>query len=102
MQMIIESSYPDLEESLDDLFKDIDTFKKATHYKKIENTRHFTAGHIEKSVKRYYDTVQKLDGEEAASFISQFLKILNKALFLTRDYALVANKNQKEKSKDLD
>ena len=99
IQTIIESNYPKLKESLENLFNDIDTFKKATDYKKIENTRHYTAGHIEKSLKRYYDTIQKLDGEEAANFISQFLIVLNKALFLTGDYATLANKNQKEKIK---
>lgn len=102
IQMIIESSYPDLKESFKELLNDLVTFKNALDYKKIENTRHYTAGHIEKSLKRYYDTVQKLDGEEAANFISQFLKILNKALFLTRDYAVLANKIQQDKSKDLD
>ncbi|RNI25955.1 hypothetical protein [Rufibacter latericius] len=100
IQTIVESNYPDLEGSLKSLFQDIDAFKKATDYKKIENTRNYTAGHIEKSLKKYYDTAYKLDGEEAASFINQFLIILNKALFITRDYAVIANKNQKEKSRD--
>jgi hypothetical protein len=102
IQEIIKSSYPELEKGLEDLFQDIDNFKSSVDYKKIENTRHNTAGHIEKSLKRYFDTVQKLDGEEAANFISEFLKILNRALLLTRDYAVLANKNQKEKSKQLD
>jgi hypothetical protein len=102
IQTIIKSSYPELEKDLEDLFQDIDNFKSSADYKKIENTRHYTAGHIEKSLRRYFDTVQKLDGEEAAMFISEFLKILNKALFLTRDYAVLANKNQKEKSKQID
>lgn len=102
IQTIIESNYPGLKESLENLFNDIDTFKKATDYKKIENTRHYTAGHIEKSLKLYFDTIQKLDGAEAANFISEFLLILNKSLFLTRDFATLAYKNQKGKSKDLD
>ncbi|MBS1573040.1 MAG: hypothetical protein JST62_11645 [Bacteroidetes bacterium] len=102
IQTIIKGCYPELEKGLENLFQDIEKFKSSVDYKKIENTRHYTAGHIEKSLKRYFDTVQKLDGEEAASFISEFLKILNKALFLTRDYAALANKNQKEKSKEVD
>lgn len=102
IQMTIESGYPDLQESYNELLSDLDTFKTSPDYKKIELTRHYTAGHIEKSLKRYYDTVQKLDGEEAANFISLFLKILNKALFLTRDYAVLANKIQQDKTKDLD
>lgn len=101
VELTIEKHYPDLKESLKGLLEDIEYFKKATDYKKIETARHNTAGHIQKSLKKYFDTIHSLDGKEAGSFINQFLKILSKALFLTKDYAVLSNKNLDEKSADL-
>lgn len=98
VQKTIENKYQELNDDLKHLLKDIDDFRNAPTYNKISTTRHNIAGHIEDSLKIYYDTVKKLDGEEAGNIISQFMKILNKALNLTKDYAIIANNKQKEKS----
>lgn len=94
----IRNNYPDLQIDLEILLNDIDNFRNEEKYNKISTTRHTIAGHIEDSLKVYYDTVKELDGEEAGNLISAFLKILNRALFLTKDYSIIANARQKEKS----
>lgn len=99
IQLKIEEKYPSLLPNLNQLFHEIDTFKTTVNYNKIENTRHYTAGHIEKSLKKYYDTIFKLDGEEAALYISKFISILNLAAELTKNYSILANKEQLEKNR---
>jgi len=98
----VKRNFSALEADLQSLFDKIDTFRNDDKYKKISTTRHTIAGHIEDSLKVYYDAVMKLDGEEAGCLISKFLKILNKALFLTSDYAIMADVHQKEKSQVID
>lgn len=98
----IISNYSTLEADFQGLLNDIDNFRNDDKHKKISTTRHAIAGHIDDSIKVYYDTVKELDGEEAGYSISEFLKILNKALFLTKDYAVMANVRQNEKSRATD
>lgn len=100
IQKVIEIEYQELNDELKDLYKEIDDFRKAPSYNKISTTRHNIAGHIDNSLKLYYDTVKKLDGEEAGKLISDFMKILNKALNLTKEVAITANNKQKEKSQN--
>ena len=102
IQETIEIKYQELNDDLKDLFKDIDNFRNAPAYNKIATTRHNIAGHVEDSLKLYYDTVKELDGEEAGKLISEFMKILNKALNLTKEFAIKANNKQKEKSQIID
>jgi hypothetical protein len=102
VQQTIDSKYPLLKDRFHKALDSIDDFKIKNNYKKIETTRHFTAGHIEKSLKKYYDTIMNLDGEEAAKCINDFLKILNEFLDLSKDYAIQANKIQSEKRNEID
>lgn len=97
IQQAIENKYQELNNNLKDMLEDIDNFRDASTYEKISNTRHKTAGHIDDSLKLYYDTILELNGEEAGNLISEFLKILNKALNLTKEFATIANNRQKEK-----
>jgi hypothetical protein len=76
-------------------------FKNTSEYKKIIKVRHHTAGHIVDSLKRYYDTVKGLNGELAGKNIATFIKISNKALNLTKDYAILANDKSLEQGKDI-
>lgn len=101
VQNIIENKYPELTEDLKDLLTQIDSFRNSNNYLKILSTRHNIAGHIEDSLKLYFDIVKNLDGEEAAQLISIFLNILDKALLLTKNYAIKANIRQKEKSQHI-
>lgn len=101
VQLTIEKKYPTLEVNFHDLLNDIKIYKETVNYKKIEDTRHFTAGHIEKSLKKYYDTIINLDGEEAGNYIIHFLKILDKTSIFTKDYAVLSNNIIQEKSRNL-
>ncbi len=96
----IKNLYPSLKDRFTELMSEVDAFKKRPEYKKIEDTRHYTAGHIEKSLKKYYDTILDLDGETAGQNIKEFLKITGKALNLTKDYAALAHETQLKKSKE--
>ncbi|WP_313385208.1 hypothetical protein [Chishuiella sp.] len=90
----IENNYQELMDNLTDLYREIDYFRNNPSYNKISTTRHRIAGHIEDSLKIYFDTVKNLNGEEAGKLISEFLKILIKALNLTNELAILANKKQ--------
>ncbi|MFD0975412.1 hypothetical protein [Salinimicrobium gaetbulicola] len=98
----ITKDYPSLSKNLKELIEDIDKFKTSSEYKKIEKTRHHTAGHITDSLKRYYDRISDLDGEIAAKNIIEFMKISRKALDLTKDYAILANDRSVEKNKKIE
>ena len=102
VEQTIDAKYPILKDRFHRTLNNIECFKTKNNYKKIEDTRHFIAGHIEKSLKKYYDTIFNLDGEEAAKNISAFLIILNEMLEISKDYSIYANKVQMEKSKDVD
>lgn len=97
IKRILNDKYPLLNERFLKALNNIEVFKMKNNYKKIETTRHYTAGHIEKNLRKYYDTVKELNGEETAIVISEFLRILNEMLIITRDYVIYAN-NSLEKS----
>lgn len=101
IQITVENKYKELNDVLKNLYNEIDDFRNASTYNKISKTRHSIAGHIEESLKSYYDTVIELDGEEAGNLISEFMIILNKALNLTTDLAIAANNKQKEKNESV-
>ncbi|MCC9043300.1 hypothetical protein LNQ81_11520 [Myroides sp. M-43] len=101
VQITVENKYKELNDVLKNLYNEIDDFRNAPTYNKISKTRHSIAGHIEESLKSYYDTVKELDGEEAGNLISKFMNILNKALNLTTDLAIAANNKQKEKNESV-
>ncbi len=101
IELTIQKKYPTLSTTLKQLFDAIDHFKLTVDYSKIENNRHYTAGHIEKSFKKYYDTVSLLDGEEAAKFISIFIPIINMATDLTSKLVKLAYVKQSEKSEPI-
>lgn len=98
---VIENKYQGLNNELNDLYKDIDDFREAPTYDKIKETRNSTAGHIDDSLKSYYDTIIKLDGEEAGKLISIFIKILHKTLNLTKNLVTVSYNQEVEKHKNL-
>ncbi len=97
----IKNNYPSLTEDLAKLMEEIEEYRIKPYYIKIIKTRHNTAGHINKSLKIYYDTILDLDGEMAGQHIKEFLNVTTKALHITADYAVLANKVQKKKSNDL-
>ncbi len=92
VQQTIEKKYPILKERFNKVLELIDYFKANIDYKKIENTRHYAAGHIEKSLNLYYDTIFALDGEEAAQIILRFLNILSEMNIIITDYATFSRK----------
>jgi hypothetical protein len=86
VQLKIEKEYPALKDSFLDLISRINDFRTIVDYKKISNSRKYIAGHIEKSLKTYYDTALSLDGDEAGKYISKFLKILCEAMKIMQAY----------------
>lgn len=101
VQQKIDSKYPLLRDRFHLILDQIDEFKENHNYKKIENSRHYIAGHIEKSFKKYYDTVFDLDGDEAAKITSHFLKILEDMQVLMNEYTMYIIQMQKELNKCL-
>jgi len=51
VEQIIDAKYPILKDRFHRTLNNIECFKTKNNYKKIEDTRHFIAGHIEKSLK---------------------------------------------------
>jgi len=101
VQQKIDSKYPLLRDRFHLILNQIEEFKENHDYKKIENSRHYIAGHIEKSFKKYYDTVFDLDGEEAAKITIRFLKILEDMQILMNEYTVYIMQMQKELTKCL-
>lgn len=99
IQLTIEKKYPSLKSQFLEIISSIDNFKSTVDYKKIEDTRHHTAGHIEKSLKKYYDTILKLNVNEAGQYISDYLRLLDKVLIICKDYAILAKEREDEKQR---
>lgn len=101
IELTIYQKYPILRLTLKQLFDQIENFKVSVNYSKIENARHFAAGHIEKSLKKYYNSVSVLDAEETTKYISQFIPIINLAAELIAGIAKLAHLKKIEKSKEI-
>jgi hypothetical protein len=80
----------------------IDEFKRRPEFKKVENTRNYVAGHIDKNFKKYYDTVSSLDSQEASALIRDFILIINKMIKVTQLYSSTALKNTQNETKQGD
>lgn len=74
----------DLKEDLSKCNAKITNFRNSESYEILENVRHYAAGHINPSLKKYYDTVYKLDGEKAGLITQKFLEILSDILNLSQ------------------
>lgn len=93
--------YPEFTLQFSRVLEAITIFTSGEHYKKVQRVRHNIAGHIQHSLKTYYDIVIALNGEEAAKLVSEFLKILYQFFELLKDYSLLANKKANELSEAL-
>ena len=91
----------------------ITNFRNSEDYELIESVRHYTAGHIDKNFKLYYDTIISLDGEKSGQIVSKFMEILSDVLTLSQKVenrllkiyeskAEISTKELKEKLKQLE
>ena len=97
----IKNNYPSLSSDYEELMKDIADYKNNEEYKRIELTRHHTAGHIIENLKIYYDRVKELNGEVAGRKIAEFLIISRKTLNLINSYTLMANERSLKENQEL-
>lgn len=96
------SKYKSIGPDYTSCIKSIDNFKQRPEFKKIENTRNYVAGHIDKNFKKYYKTVSELDGQEASGLIRDFILIINKMLEVTQLYSSTALQNTLNKNDQID
>jgi len=95
----IRNKYPDLQDELREINKDIKDFRNQNkYYTEIYNIRNNIAGHISDDFELYYDTIIKFDGDETGKIVVKFLAIIRKLQnFLTK---IMMKERVKEKEFD--
>ncbi|SIT04307.1 hypothetical protein SAMN05421789_1227 [Kaistella chaponensis] len=83
-ESINSNNLKDLKTDLEKCNGEITNFRNTDDFKLIENVRHYTAGHIDKNLKLYYDTIINLDGEKSAQIVGKFMQILSNVLTLSQ------------------
>ena len=99
LEKSIKKDFPKLLKDVNHLTDEIDKFKKTPEYKILEKVRHYTAGHIVESLKRYYDILKDLKEDETLENIRKFMRITDKALNLSKEYSILSNKRTLENGK---
>jgi hypothetical protein len=95
---LINENYPQHKVNYGKIKKDLRTFKSIYSFDgKIYNIRNKVAGHIEPNLKKYFDIIDNINGDEAIKVSFDFYLILNKFSNLCTDIAVEANNNTNQK-----
>lgn len=81
--------------------QEIRSFSEKDVFLKIKEVRNSIAGHIDKDLRTYYNTVKKLDGDEAAIAIIEFLKPIHNIINLLFEYSIEQNNELVKINKEL-
>lgn len=92
----------ELKSNLDKCNAKITNFRNNKNYQLIENVRHYVTGHINPSLKKYYDTIFNLDGQQAVLITKDFMDILSDILILSQKTESQLLLNYKEQSQDIE